>query len=1007
MKDAFIKFSLLMLCLIRIVSIANAAEKGTLRAKVVDKEQGKVRSGVTVTITSPVMMGAKTSISNMDGEVLFINLTPGLYEVRAKLEGFKTILLTKTRVSLGIETMVHMKLEKAKTQETVTLAADVPGINTKQASAAVHISSQDVESLPVARDFVGYLQLAAGVNMIPNSQGRDTLDEPAGKGGLNYTDRGTQGIRGTGKRGSRDNLYLLDGINVTGLESQTALLSFNNEVIREQEVMTSGIPSEYGGGKGVVGNIVTKSGGNKLSGSLNIYFQPKGFFLPYGGSEYDAARSDPLRDETRLEGYKDNKYDTAFTLGGPIMKDRVLFFISGQYRDDKNKFNLSRSASATEEEVDYVNKRYGLLGKLTFKLSASDTFNFMYLLDDRRSEGERDKNIIKSRQRKQRFNTGVISGYYQRVLADNLLMDFRFGHYWWSWTRGSRYPAGVPDDLLFMPGTYPPIYDSTFGGFPLPAHDDRNTRNQFTFNLEWYPGSMHIKAGLQYTNESDKDEIFNEVGEFRSSLEPNLSGISFGEIYDNEIWGRSYFDEWLLPYINNNWDATSAAIDTNGDGVVSNDELRAVTFTDMNRHGVNFWRTIEAKSRINKVKALRFTGYIQDDWKINQFFTVNAGLRIENHRYRDTEGGVILNMKPVFLPRLGVVWDIGGKGNHKLTAFYGHFSDPMPFNMIHFAGDIFGSVRHEQVWLNGDWYTYRFRGLAVHRHDAWTPNTKDSYSREMSLTHEIHLGSGVVMTTQGYIRNDRNIVEDYDLYAYVVYYQNDPTWGHLALNFRDFGYPDNGPQSLTHTANYVLSNLIGARRNIRGIDFEISKRFKNGSNLVFQYSYKYAVGNSQSDGNCDLQGDFFALDPRNPWMMGPTPGTIPHKIKIFGTWRTKFGLDIGALFYWNNGWKYTESDIFFPGAYDLYYNRHLGDNKYVQTGQEQTPSYYQMDLKINYRLKLSERIFLDFFLDIYNVTNNQAPFDVQYGINDPVWGYQDVTEILLPTRFYLGARLRF
>jgi hypothetical protein len=1005
MKDAFTKFSLLLLCVIMIVSVANAADKGTLKAKVIDVEQGKVMAGVPITITSPVMMGSRTSISNMDGEVLFINLTPGLYTVKAELEGFKTIVLEKIRVSVNTEAVVNVQMVIAQIEETVTVTGEVVEVDTTKATISEYVTADNVESLPVARDFVGYLQLAAGVNMIPNSQGRDTPQDPAGKGGLNYLDRGTQGTRGTGKRGSRDNLYLLDGMDITGLSSQTAQLAFNNEVIQEQELMTSGVPAEYGGGKGVVGNVVSKSGGNKLSGSLNIYLQPKGFFLPYGGSEYNAAMDDPIRDETKLEGYEDNKYDTAFTLGGPVMKDKIWFFLSGQYRRDKNNFNLSRSASATEEEVDYLNKRYSVFGKLTFKLSANDTVNFMYFVDDQAIDGERDNNTVKSQQRSQTFNTGVYSGYYQRVLSDKLLVDFRFGHYWWLWTLASRYPdAGIPDSVIYRPADRPPIYGYTFGGITVNAADNKNTRDQFSFNLEWFPANMRIKLGAQYTIENDLDNLYYEFGENRSSLASMLSGITFGEIYDEQLWGRSEYDQRLLPYLNSHWGPTSASIDTNHDGVVSDDELRAVTFTTANEHGLNFWRSAMTKTGANKVKALRFAGYIMDDWKINEFFSVNAGIRIEDQRYRNSEGGVILDMDPVFLPRLGVIWDIGGKGNHKLTAFYGLFSDPMPFGMIHFAGNISGSVREEQIFLNGDWYTYRIRGSAEVRDAVWTPNTKDSYSREASLTHEIDLGKGLVMTTQAYIRQDRNIIEDYDLFTYVT--NIDPNFSELALTYADFGYPPEGPPG---TANYFLSNLIGAKRNIWGIDFELAKRFKNGSNLVFQYSYKYAEGNSQSDGNADLQGDFVELDPRNPWMMGPTPGTIPHKIKIFGTWRTKLGLDIGALLYWNNGWKYTESYVFLPGTYNIYYNWQNSSNPrdYTKTGQETTPSYYQIDLKFNYRLKLTERVFLDLFLDIYNVTGNQAPFDVQYGRNEPAWQYQEVTEILLPTRFYLGARIRF
>lgn len=1010
MKGNLSRFMFVLLCTILVVSTVYAAEKGSIKVKVVDVEQGGVMSGVPVTISSPVMMGTKTTLSNVDGEAKFINLTPGLYQVKAELEGFKTVVSTKVRVSLDLETVVHIKMETAQIQETVEVTADLTAVDTTKSTIAEHVTHEVVESLPVARDFIGYMQLAAGVNVVPNSGGKDTPDDPAGKGGMNYYDRGSQGVAETafqGKRGSRDNLYFVDGVNITGMASQTALLAFNNEVIQEQELLTSGVPAEYGGGKGVVGNIVTKSGGNKLSGSLNFYAQSKGLYLPYGGTDYTSARNDPIRDHTMLEGYEDNKYDTAFTLGGPIMKDRIWFFVSGQYRNDDNTFALSDSAAAVPgEEVDFSDKRGGLYGKLSLKLSANDSFSFMYFFDKRKREGERDKNLIRTRARSQDWDNSVYSAYYQRVLSDNLLIDFRYGHYEWTRNQMPRHPeAGVPYSVLYRPGESPNISEYNFGAYFGDSFNYKNTRDQFSMNLEWFKGNMRIKAGIMYTNESDEDSEYKEFGETLQPLDPNLAGITLGELVDTGTWSLSEFGNRLLPRLNSMWNATSDSIDTNHDGVVSEAELRAVTFPVMGEHGWNFSRDADVRIGTNKVQAKRLAGYIMDDWKINEFFTINAGLRVENHRYRDSEGGVILNMDWVFLPRVGIVWDIGGKGTQKLTAFYGHFSDPMPFGMIHFAGNISGQITHEQIWLNNAWYTYRVRGSEEERDARWTPNTKDGYSREVSLTHEIDLGNGVAMATQGYMRHDRNIIEDYDLFTYVTGIGPDSPFAHLALTYEDFGYPASGPPG---GANYFLSNLIGGKRDIYGLDFELSKRFKNGSNLVFQYSYKYAEGNSQSDGNADLQGDIIEIDPRNDWMMGPTPGTIPHKIKLFGTYRTKFGLDIGAMLYWNSGWKYTESYVFLPGRYWIYLNyteNWLDD--FAKTGQEKTPPYFQLDLKFNYTLKLSEKLAVDLFLDIYNVTNSQTGFDVQYGRNDPDWAYQEVTELLLPMRFYLGARLRF
>ena len=998
MKKRF-KNLLILLSILMIASAAYSAEKGTLKVIVIDDE-GNVLPGVSMTLSSPVMMGSKTLITSVVGEVFFINLTPGTYELKSNLPGFQAKTSTGIMVSLDRQTLLQIVLSPAVVEEAITVVAVSPLVDTTKSVIAEHVSHETVESLPIARDFVGYLQLAAGVNMVPNSGGRDTSQDPTGKGGLNYYDRGAQGainVRGGGKRGSRDNMFFLDGVNITGLSAQRALMTFNNEVIQEQELMTSGVPAEYGGGKGVVGNIVTKSGGNRFSGSANFYFQPESLFMDFGGSAHDDAD-----DPTMLEGFRDNKYDTAATLGGPVLQDKIWFFLSGQYRNNSKDFQLSESASSTREEVDYGESRTGLFGKLSFKLTPNDSFTFLYFLDDYTKEGSRDKTIIKTRQPLYDYNMGTYSGYYQRVFGENLIVDFRYGHYWWGFERGPRYPdAGVEDTLWFMPDEYPTVENYMFGSYYL-GSDNKNTRDQLSLNAEFYLGKMRIKAGIMYSNEYDKDDEFYPLGERRTSLDPLLTGATLGELYDVGIMPNSEFDERLLPWINAHWDATAAALDTNGDGVVSNDELRAATMTAMGDRGVNFMRTYQSATGPNKVRAQRWHGYLMDDWKINDYFTLNAGLRIENHHTKDSKGETILHLDTVLLPRIGLVWNIGGRGTHKLTAFYGHFSDPIPFGMIHFAGNLTGQVREEQIWLNNDWYTFRIRGGEKQRDAVWTPSTKDSFSREFSLTHEIDLGDGLVIRSQDYYRGDRNLIEDYDLFTYVL---NMPAaYEDLALTYEDFGYPSTGPGP---NINYFLANLYGGKRDVYGLDFEVSNRFGNGSFIVGQYSFKHAVGNTQSDGNADLQGDFISLDPRNDWMWGPTPGTIPHKVKIFGTYRTPFGLDIGALFYWNSGMKYTESFNFYPGPYDIYYNWPLGGDQYVKTGQEQTQNYYQIDLKFNYGIRLKDVAVLDLFLDVYNITNNQAPIDLMYARNDPKWDYQEITEILMPLRLYVGARIRF
>src|SRR5690606_12763909 len=128
------------------------------------------------------------------------------------------------------------------------------------------------------------------------------------KSGVNYSDVG--GAIGS----STDNVYYLDGVNVTDPLTGTFGANFNSEIIQEQQVLTGGIPAEFAGGSGLVSKVITKSGGNEFHGSINYYLQ-----------------NDSLVSDYKHEDNKNfSTYDTAIALGGPILKDKLWFFGSYQ-----------------------------------------------------------------------------------------------------------------------------------------------------------------------------------------------------------------------------------------------------------------------------------------------------------------------------------------------------------------------------------------------------------------------------------------------------------------------------------------------------------------------------------------------------------------------------------------------------------------------------------------------------------------------------------------------------
>ena len=116
---------------------------------------------------------------------------------------------------------------------------------------------------------------------------------------------------------SSDNVYYIDGINITDNLTGTFGANFNSEIIQEQQIITGGVPAEYEGGQGLISRVITKSGGNELHGSVNYYTQ----------SDSLVADNENLADATF------STFDTAFTIGGPIVKDKLWFFASLQRKE--------------------------------------------------------------------------------------------------------------------------------------------------------------------------------------------------------------------------------------------------------------------------------------------------------------------------------------------------------------------------------------------------------------------------------------------------------------------------------------------------------------------------------------------------------------------------------------------------------------------------------------------------------------------------------------------------
>jgi len=291
-------------CALACTSIASAQEiGGSISGRVLDQQKLAV-PGVTVTATGP--QGSRSAVTDADGRYQIPFLTPGNYDVRAELQGFKAFEQKGITVRLGQVAEVPVSMQVGGVAETISVTAETPLINTRSTTIGNVMDTDTLRNFPVGRTFAQTLYLTPGVS----SSGTAGAANPSISGGTGL-----------------ENLYIVDGANVTntgygGLGSySTTFGSLGNatpyDFVKEIQVKTGGYEAEFGQATGGVVNVVTKSGSNQLRGSAFAYAQPdmlQGEFKQYQASNGSVNTQATTVSDVGMEG------------GFPVVKDRLFFF---------------------------------------------------------------------------------------------------------------------------------------------------------------------------------------------------------------------------------------------------------------------------------------------------------------------------------------------------------------------------------------------------------------------------------------------------------------------------------------------------------------------------------------------------------------------------------------------------------------------------------------------------------------------------------------------------------
>ncbi|NJM53163.1 MAG: adenylyl cyclase, partial [Blastocatellia bacterium] len=327
--------------------------------------QGAIVPGATVTIADQDKgnLVVRTLTTNDNGEFSAPNLAVGTYQITVEAANFKKSVKNSIKIDVGQRRDVDIALEAGNISEVVTVEADPVAVDSTSAASGTLINGDQVREIPVNnRNFVQLTTLAPGVSNDLSDQVYVGTTNPDGQ--ANTVQISVNGAR------SSQNTFTVDGADVTDRGSNLTIQSYPSvDSIGEFRVLRSLYPAEAGRSGGGQINVVTRSGGQRFSGSAFIFTRNEAFnannFLnnavtnpQFGRDEEGKAKRPPFR-----------YYNWGATFGGPIYflkfgegapgevfgkYEKTFFFFSHEGRRDR------RFSAASTVTVPDANLRRGI-----------------------------------------------------------------------------------------------------------------------------------------------------------------------------------------------------------------------------------------------------------------------------------------------------------------------------------------------------------------------------------------------------------------------------------------------------------------------------------------------------------------------------------------------------------------------------------------------------------------------------------------------------------------------
>jgi hypothetical protein len=901
------KLLMVLVAMLAVTAVwAQSGNTGSLSGKVVDPN-GEPIPGATVVVASNFLQGTRGTQTSVDGEFIIPFLPPANdYKLTVEAPGFGKVVQSGVTVNLGSTTNTLVTLSAAG--EDITVIGRPPVVTLKETKVATNLTQEELESLPVDRSYQSTLYLAPNV-------------VSSGTGGNPSVSGGTAG----------ENIYLMNGINTTDPATGTFGTNVNYNFIRETEVATGSMDAEYGGSTGGLFNMLTKSGSNEYHGELFFYYTDESFNAKPHSTDFTVIKSSPFK-----------SYDYGFDVGGPILKDRLWFFVG--YNPNFSSYHTSTDSSssylALQEyhkhiEYDDVWKSWMWSAKFTYRISdkhnveaslSSDPSQIWY------NEGSTFALSDMARMTK-RFQSGYNFGaQLYSTWTNNLYSEVGWGK------SHSRL-----DIVPWEPWQY---------GLP-------SVQNYY-LGLELNP-----TPGFYSFNDRDMSQIYAKFQYVAKKHE-----FKFGINKENSL-------------------SASTQGPTGGAYIVLVKPLTSDP-TTKDRTAYSYWHRDYPQNPFSEERGGYLAFYAQDKWTVKEGLLVNLGVRAERNSMKPLDGQSF--DLDSWSPRMSISWDPWKNGRSKFYLSWGRYVERIPTGFLSEMEAGHASIS-EYYKGNNPWQVVVSGAVPA----LVLPGTGNQYAEELAGGFDVEVTPDFAISVVAQYRDLKQVIED-------IGYMTSTGDINYFIGNPDGTYPDQcGPIS-NWEGSVVGAPQPWAKpiRRYKALTIKANKRFSNhwfmNANYVLSSlkgnfegggrGYSTAWGNSHASQYYDVPDGVLQRDT-----YGFLPSDRRHVVKIQGSYKFDWGLTLGSSFDFMTGRPIDKLQIYDA---DYNYNGYSGAPRFLapRGSGGRLPATWSMDLHAEYAFKLW-KTDCGVIADIMNVTNNQTATGVwdyvnYYGTVNlhglPAWG---------------------